>query len=96
MQLDMDKKELVIEVLRGVLDPHTGVSVYDMGLISDLVVRDDSVDLTFMPTSPFCPVGVELAKAIRDNIMTIDGMKICNVKVVGHIRAEQINQELNA
>jgi len=96
LQLDMDKKELVIEVLRGVLDPHTGVSVYDMGLISDLVVRDDSVDLTFMPTSPFCPVGVELAKAIRDNIMTIDGMKICNVKVVGHIRAEQINQELNA
>ena len=96
MQLDMDKKELVIEVLRGVLDPHTGVSVYDMGLISDLVVRDDSVDLTFMPTSPFCPVGVELAKAIRDNIMTIDGMKICSVKVVGHIRAEQINQELNA
>jgi len=96
LQLDMDKKELVIDVLRGVLDPHTGVSVYDMGLISDLVVRDDSVDLTFMPTSPFCPVGVELAKAIRDNILTIDGMKICNVKVVGHIRAEQINQELNA
>jgi metal-sulfur cluster biosynthetic enzyme len=92
----MDKKELVIEVLRGVLDPHTGVSVYDMGLISDLVVRDDSVDLTFMPTSPFCPVGVELAKSIRDNVMGIEGMKICNVKVVGHIRAEQINQELNA
>lgn len=96
MQLDMDKKELVIEVLRGVLDPHTGVSVYEMGLISDLVVHDDTVDLTFMPTSPFCPVGVELAKAIRDNIMSIEGMKICNVKVVGHIRAEQINQELNA
>lgn len=96
MQLDMDKKELVIEVLRGVLDPHTGVSVYDMGLISELVVRDDSVDLTFMPTSPFCPVGVELAKAIRDNVMTIEGMKACNVKVVGHIRAEQINQELSA
>jgi len=96
LQLDMDKKEIVIEVLRGVLDPHTGVSVYDMGLISDLVVRDDSVDLTFMPTSPFCPVGVELAKAIRDNVMSIEGMKVCNVKVVGHIRADQINQELSA
>lgn len=95
MQLDMDKKELVIEILRGVLDPHTGVSVYEMGLISDLVVREDSVDLTFMPTSPFCPVGVELAKAIRDNVMSIEGMKTCNVKVVGHIRAEQINQELS-
>ena len=92
----MDKKELVIEVLRGVLDPHTGVSVYDMGLISDLVVRDDTVDLTFMPTSPFCPVGVELAKAIRDHVLQIEGLKSCNVKVVGHIRAEQINQELSA
>jgi metal-sulfur cluster biosynthetic enzyme len=92
----MDKKELVIEVLRGVLDPHTGVSVYDMGLVSDIVVRGDSVDLTFMPTSPFCPVGIELAKAIRDHVLSIDGMKACNVKVVGHVRADQINAELSA
>lgn len=96
MQNAMDKKELVIEVLRGVLDPHTGVSVYDMGLVSDIVVRGDSVDLTFMPTSPFCPVGIELAKAIRDHVLSIDGMKACNVKVVGHVRADQINAELSA
>ena len=70
--------------------------MYEMGLISDLVVKDDSVDLTFMPTSPFCPVGIELAKAIKDHVMTIDGMKACNVKVVGHIRADQINAELSA
>jgi metal-sulfur cluster biosynthetic enzyme len=92
----MDRKELVIEALRQVLDPHTGVSVYDMGLISEIEVSDDSVSLTFMPTSPFCPVGVELAKAIKDQVMTIEGMRRCNVKVVGHIRAEQINQEINA
>jgi len=92
----MDRKEIVIETLRGVLDPHTGVSVYDMGLISDLVVSDNAVSLTFMPTSPFCPVGVQLAKAIRDNVLTIEGMKRCDVKVVGHVRAEEINEELSA
>lgn len=96
MQNAMDRRELVIEVLQGVLDPHTGVSVYEMGLISDIVVSGDSVDLTFMPTSPFCPVGVELAKAIKDHVMSIEGVKSCNIKVVGHIRAEQINQELSA
>ncbi|MEM3049483.1 MAG: iron-sulfur cluster assembly protein [Thermoplasmata archaeon] len=96
MHLDMDRKELVVEVLRGVLDPHTGVSVYDMGLISDLVVREDSVDLTFMPTSPFCPVGIELAKAIKERVMAIEGIRSCNVKVVGHIRADEINQAINA
>lgn len=92
----MEKRDEVIEVLRGVLDPHTGVSVYDMGLISELIVADDSVSLTFMPTSPFCPVGIELAKAIRDNVLGIAGMKSCNVTVVGHIRADQINKELTA
>lgn len=92
----MEKREEVVEVLRAVMDPHTGVSVYDMGLVSDLVVSNDSVSLTFMPTSPFCPVGVELAKAIRDGVLGIAGMKSCNIKVVGHIRADQINQELSA
>jgi metal-sulfur cluster biosynthetic enzyme len=92
----MDMREFVIEILRGVLDPHTGVSVYDMGLISDLVVEDGSVSMTFMPTSPFCPVGVELAKSIKEHVMSIEGVKSCNVKVVGHIRADQINQELSS
>lgn len=92
----MDKKDLVVEALRQVLDPHTGVSVYDMGLISEIQVSEDSVSLTFMPTSPFCPVGIELAKAIKAQVMMIEGMQRCNVKVVGHIRAEQINQEINA
>ncbi len=91
----MDKNEQVVEVLRSVLDPHTGVSVYDMGLVSELVVKDDSVSLTFMPTSPFCPVGIELAKAIRDGVLGIEGIKSCNVKVVGHVRADEINKELS-
>ena len=92
----MDRKEFVVEALRGVLDPHTGVSVYDMGLISDLVVTQDSVTLTFMPTSPFCPVGVQLAQAIKDQILTVEGIKRCDVKVVGHVRADEINRQLNA
>lgn len=92
----MDKKDLVVEALRQVLDPHTGVSVYDMGLVSEIQISEDSVSLTFMPTSPFCPVGVELAKAIKDQIMMVEGIRGCNVKVVGHIRADQINQEINA
>lgn len=92
----MDRKDFVVEALRGVLDPHTGVSVYDMGLVSDLVVGEDSVSLTFMPTSPFCPVGIELARAIKDQVLTVEGVKKCDVKVVGHVKADEINRALNA
>lgn len=92
----MDRKDFVVEALRSVLDPHTGVSVYDMGLVSDIVVGEDSVSLTFMPTSPFCPVGIELATAIKDQVLTIEGVKKCDVKVVGHVKADEINRALNA
>lgn len=92
----MDRKDFVVEALRGVLDPHTGVSVYDMGLISEIVVDDDRVSLTFMPTSPFCPVGIQLAMAIRDQVLTVEGVSKCDVKVVGHIKADEINRALNA
>lgn len=94
--MDMDRRDFVVEALRSVIDPHTGVSVYEMGLISDIVVGDDSVSLTFMPTSPFCPVGIELALSIRDQVLTVDGIKRCDVKVVGHIKADEINRALNA
>lgn len=33
----------VIEKLKGIIDPHTAVSVYDMGLISDLKVAGSNV-----------------------------------------------------
>jgi len=91
----MDKKDIIVEALRSVLDPHTGVSVYDMGLISELEVGSDSVSLTFMPTSPFCPVGVELAQAIKNQVLMVEGISKVTVRVVGHVRAEEINKALN-
>ncbi len=93
---DMDQKESVIAALKTVVDPHTGMNVYDMGLISDIEVSGDSVSLTFMPTSPFCPVGVELAMSIREAVMLVEGLKNCEVKVVGHVKADEINREVNA
>ena len=92
----MDRKESVIAALKTVVDPHTGMNVYDMGLISDIEFDGDSVSLTFMPTSPFCPVGVELAQSIREAALLVDGVERCEVKVVGHVRAEEINREVNA
>lgn len=92
----MDRKDAVVSALKTVVDPHTGMNVYDMGLISDIDVRDDGVSMTFMPTSPFCPVGVELAMSIREAALMVDGINNCTVKVVGHVKADEINRAINA
>jgi len=91
----MDTEQRVIETLRQVVDPHTGVSVYDMGLITELKVENDSVSLTFIPTSPVCPMGLQLAKDIKDKVCKVQGIKKCMVMVVGHVQADQINKQLN-
>ena len=92
----MDKKDAVISALKTVVDPHTGMNVYDMGLISEMEVKGDTASMTFMPTSPFCPVGVELAKSIREAALLVDGIERCTVKVVGHVKAEEISRAINA
>lgn len=84
----------VISNLKEIVDPHTNISVYDMGLISELKVTKDSVSLTFRPTSPFCPLGVQLAHNIKRRLLGINGVKKANVKVAGHIQEQMINRSL--
>jgi len=84
----------VVSTLKGIIDPHTEISVYDMGLISELMVSKDSVSLTFRPTSPFCPLGIQLAHNIKRRVLAIKGVKKADVKVVGHIQEHMINRSL--
>jgi len=90
----MPTENEVISTLKEIVDPHTNVNVYDMGLISELKVSKDAVSLTFRPTSPFCPLGVQLAHNIKRRVMSIDGVKKAKVKVVGHVHELMINKSL--
>jgi len=90
----MAKEVEIISCLREIVDPHSNVSVYDMGLISDLKVSKDSVSLTFRPTSPFCPLAVQLAANIKRRLEQLEGIKKANVTVIGHRQEVQINKSL--
>ena len=87
----MPTEKEVISTLKEVIDPHTNVSVYDMGLISELKVKKDCVSLTFRPTSPFCPLGVQLAQSIKRRLESLKGVAKANVTVVGHVHEDRIN-----
>ena len=84
----------VLSTLKEIVDPHTEISVYEKGLISDLRVSADSVSLTFRPTSPFCPLGIQLAHNIKRRILAVKGGKRADVKVVGHVQEQMSNKSL--
>jgi metal-sulfur cluster biosynthetic enzyme len=71
----MDDRELEVEVinqLNEVLDPEVGISVMDMGLVQDIKVKDGVVSLVFVPSSPFCPMGVRIAFDILHALNALD------------------------
>lgn len=86
----------VIEKLKIVVDPHTGMSVYDMGLISDLKIEGDKISLKFTPTSPFCPIGANLAMGIKNVLKEIEGVKEVEVIVKGHVQEKELNEMLKS
>lgn len=90
----MPTEEQVIDVLKEIIDPHTNMNVYDMGLISEINITGDSVSLTFRPTSPFCPLGVHLAMNIKRRLLGIQKTKKAEVIVAGHVQAAAINKAL--
>ncbi|MFW6041359.1 MAG: metal-sulfur cluster assembly factor [Thermoplasmatota archaeon] len=93
----MPTEEEVKEKLKSVVDPHTGTDVYSMGLISDIKIDDSEVSLTFTPTSPFCPMGIQLAVMIKKNLLELEDVEEqdIDITVKGHINAEQINEKLS-
>lgn len=90
----MTSERQVIAMLREIIDPHTESSVYEMGLISDLKIQGSTVSLTFTPTTPFCPLGAQLATSIKRRLLSASGIKTANVTMQHHVQAKIVNQVL--
>ncbi len=90
----MSLQDNAIATLKAVLDPHTGLSVWDMGLIHDMKFDGGIISLTFIPTSPFCPLGIQLAISIKQALAKVDGITKVKIKIEGHMNAVEINEML--
>ena len=94
----MSLKEKVIEKLKTVYDPELREDVVRLKLVYDLEVDDENgiVNIKFRPTVENCPVGLQLAIAIKKAILSIDGVKKVNVKVENFIWAKEAEEFLKA
>ncbi len=59
-------KELVLDVLRKVLDPEIGGNVVDIGLISSVDIKEEQkiIEVSWTPTVPFCPMVLAISAAM--------------------------------
>lgn len=92
----MEMEQAIVEQLRQVIDPETGVDVMRMRLIEDLQVDGESgrVSYRFRPSSPLCPLAVHLALAIREAVDGVPGVTDQEIEVVGYVGADELNDLL--
>ena len=72
-------KDKIIEELKKVYDPEMpSVDVFNLGLIYDIDIKDEKVEITHTLTSMFCPMADEISKNIKEA-----GEKVAGV---GHVK----------
>ncbi len=64
----MTQEDLVYEVLKECFDPEIPLNVVDLGLIYNVQVNPDSVDLKITMTSPQCPSHVSISEDIKTKL----------------------------
>ena len=76
-------KAAVIEALRTVYDPEIPVSLYDLGLIYDIVIAPSGkVDIVMTLTAPGCPVADILPMEVEKAARAVDGVGDVHVELV--------------
>jgi FeS assembly SUF system protein len=76
-------KQAVVEALRKVYDPEIPVSLYDLGLIYDIIVAPTGkVDIVMTLTAPACPVADILPMEVEKAARSVDGVISARVELV--------------
>jgi len=78
-------RDKVIEALSRVIDPEIGLNVWEARLIKDLVLKGNTVSLTFVPSSPICPLAFQLGIDIKKALEKVEEIDKIIIDVDGYI-----------
>lgn len=59
------------EGLRDVKDPELGMDIIQLGLIRDVLIEEDNVQIRMILTTPFCPYGPQLIEQTQQRAQQV-------------------------
>jgi len=81
----VQKKEIgekIVEVLKTIYDPEIPVDIYELGLIYDVFVNENSdIKVLMTLTSPNCPVAETLPVEVEEKIKTLEEVNSAEVEI---------------
>ena len=77
-----DLGEKIVGVIKTIFDPEIPVDIYELGLIYDVFVNDDTdVKVLMTLTSPNCPVAETLPMEVEEKIRSIEEVRNAEVEI---------------
>ncbi len=77
-----DLGDKILGVLKSIFDPEIPVDIYELGLIYDVFVNEDSeVKILMTLTTPNCPVAETLPKEVEEKVKSLDAVKDVEVEI---------------
>ncbi len=81
-QLKEDLGEKIVAVIKTIFDPEIPVDIYELGLIYDVFVNEDTdVKVLMTLTSPNCPVAETLPMEVEEKIRSIEEVRNAEVEI---------------
>lgn len=79
-------EQAIWEALKSVFDPEIPVNIVDLGLVYDLVLKEEEdkklVEVKMTLTAPGCGMGPVIAQDAQDRIVALDGIDDASVEVI--------------
>ena len=75
-------KDEVVDVIKTIYDPEIPVNIYDLGLVYDIDVDGDEVNVVMTLTSPSCPSAKEIPLSIEQRVVSKLEAKKCLVHII--------------
>ncbi len=78
----MDLEIVILQVLKTIFDPEIPVNLVDLGLIYDVLIDKDQVDIKMTLTAAGCPMAASISNSVKSTIEAIEGVTSTNVEIV--------------
>lgn len=78
----LEFSDRIVERLKSIYDPEIPVNIYDLGLVYNISVDDDSKAHILMTlTAPNCPVAESLPEEVQMKVGAIEGLTGAKVEI---------------
>ena len=80
--INLNIKNDIVTALQGVYDPEIPVSIYDLGLIYDIILEENGdVKIIMTLTTPHCPEAQSIPEKVADVVAVLNGVNEVKVEI---------------